>query len=91
MISAFPAVVALCALLVRGCWPLLPYRPTWAKPFIEELKKDGEITNHDKKKHIAHSTTALLVLVPIGLTLQVVTVAYPSFDQAALLFAVAWV
>ncbi|KAL2059250.1 hypothetical protein ABVK25_000542 [Lepraria finkii] len=90
IIAAFPALVALCALLVRGCRPLLPYRPTWAKPFIEELKEDWKIINHDNKKHIARSTTALLVLVPIGLTLQVVKVAYPSFDQAALLLAVAW-
>ena len=85
IIYAFPAVVAICVLLARLCQPLLPHRPQWTKPFIEELNKHGEVHDLDHKMHYPRLTTTLLVLVPIGLAIQVVTVAFPSVTYAAVL------
>ncbi len=91
IIYAFPAVVAICVLLARLCQPLLPYRPRWTKPFIEELNKHGEVLDPDDKIHYARLTTTLLVLVPISLALQVVTVVFPSVTYAAVLQLIALV
>ena len=91
IIYAFPTVVAICVLLARLCQPLLPYRPRWTKPFIEELNKHGETPDLDDKTHDARLTTTLLVLVPIGLALQVVSVVFPSVTYAAVLQLIALV
>ena len=84
-------MVALCVLLARAFRPLLRYRPTWAKSFIEEPIQYYEIPGSGKKWHHSRSTMALLAVVPLGLTLQVLAVLFPSFDQAALLLVLAWV
>lgn len=91
IIYAFPAVVAICVLLARLCQPLLPHRPRWTKPFIEELNKHGEVHDQDHKMYYPRLTTALLVLVSIGLAIQVVTAVFPSVTYAAVLQSIALV
>ena len=84
VIYALSAVVAVCVLLARLCQPLLPYRPRWTKPFIEELSKQGEVLDLDHKMYSSRLSTALLVLVPTSLALQVATVLFPSVTYAAI-------
>ena len=91
VIYAFSAVVAICVLLVRLCQPLLPYRPRWTKPFIEELSKHGEVLDLDHKMYYSCLSTALLVLVPTSLALQVATVVFQSLTYAAILQSIALV
>ena len=91
VINAFSAVVAICVLLARLCQPLLPYRPRWTKPFIEELSKHGEVLNLDHKTFYSRFSTTLLVLVPTSLALQVATVVFPSVAYAAILQLIALV
>ena len=91
IIYVFPAFVAICVLLARLCQPLLPHRPQWTKPFIEELNKHGEVHDQDHKMHYPRLTTALLVLVPIGLAIQVVTAVFPSITYPAVLQLIALV
>ena len=91
IIYTFPAVVAICVLLARLCQPLLSHRPRWTKPFIEELNKHGELHDQNHKMHYPRLTTALLVLVPIGLAIQVVTAVFPSVTYAAVLQSIALV
>ena len=91
IIYAFPAVVAICVLLARSCQPLWPHRPQWTKPFIEELDKHGEVHDPNHKMHYPRLTTALLVLVPIGLAIQVVTAVFPAVTYAAVLQSIALV
>lgn len=85
VINAFSAVVAICVLLARLCQPLLPYRPRWTKPFIEELSKHGEVLDLDHKTFYSRFSTTLLVLVPTSLALQAVAVVFPSVTYAAIL------
>ena len=91
IIYAFPTVVAICVLLARICQPLWSYRPGWTKPFLEELNKHGEVQDQDHKMHYPRLTTALLVLVPIGLAIQVVTAVFLSITYAAVLQSIALV
>ena len=91
IVYAFPAFVAICVLLARLCQPLLPHRPRWTKPFIEELNKHGEAHDQNHKMHYQPLTTALLVLVPIGLAIQVVTAVFRSVTYAAVLQLIALV
>ena len=91
IIYAFPAFVAICVLLARLCQPLLPHRPRWTKPFIEELNKHEEVYDQDHKMHYPRLTTALLLLVPISLTIQVVTAIFPSITYTAVLQSIALV
>ena len=91
IIYAFPAVVAICVLLARICQPLWSHRPRWTKPFIEELSKHGEVHDQDHKMHCPRLTTALLVLVPIGLAIQVVTAVFPFVTYSAVLQSIALV
>ena len=91
IIYAFPAFVAICVLLARFCQPLWSHRPRWTKPFIEELDKHGEVHDPNHKLQYPHLTTALLVLVPIGLAIQVVTAVFPSVTYAAVLQSIALV
>ena len=91
VIYAFSAVVAICVLLARLCQPLLPYRPRWTKPFIEELSKHGEVLDLDHKMYYSRLSTTLLMLVPTSLALQVATLVFPSVTYAAILQLVALV
>ena len=92
IIYAFPAFVAICVLLARLCQPLLSsHRPRWTKPFIEELNNHGEVHDQNLKMHYPRLTTALLVLVPIGFAIQVVTAVFPSVTYAAVLQSIALV
>ena len=91
LIYAFPAIVAFCVVLARGCRPLLPYRPEWTKRFIEELQDNEYGCNMNKKSQHSKSTGALLISTPVGLVLQIVTMAYPSFSYLAGLQTIALV
>ena len=91
IVYTFPAVVAICVLLARICQPLWSHRPRWTKPFLEELNKHGEVHDQDHKMHYPRLTTALLVLVPVGLAIQVVTAVIPSIIYAAVLQSIALV
>lgn len=84
VINALSAVVAICVLLARLCQQLLPYRPRWTKPFIEELSKHGEVLDLGHKMYYSRLSTTLLVLVPTSLALQVATVLFPSVTYAAI-------
>ena len=59
------------------------------KPFIEELNEQAEVQK--TRGQITRSTTSLLVLIPCGLALQLVTALYPSPSLTALLPALSWV
>ena len=79
-------------MLVLLLWlsrPLYRGRPQWMKPFIEELNERAEIQKTPSK--ITRSTTILLILIPCGLALQLVTALYPSPSLTALLPALSWV
>ena len=91
IVYTFPAVVAICVLLARICQPLWSHRPRWTKPFLEELNNHGEVHDQDHKMHYPRLTTALLILVPIGLAIQVVTAVFPSITCAAVLQSIALV
>ena len=87
--SILPVVVATLVLFIRVLHALSPHRPQWMKPFVEELNEQAETRQTRGKR--SRATTALLILVPIGLTLQLACALYPSPRLTALLPVVAWV
>lgn len=89
--SIIPAVIAFLVLFVRSLHPFLRYRPRWMRPFINELNgKEQELRIKNKKRY-ANSTTALLIIIPIGLVLHVTTLLYPAYDVRGLSPVLAWV
>ena len=58
------------------------------KPFIQELNEQ-EVQKPDRK--ITRSTTTLLILIPFGLALQLITALYLFPSLSALLTALSWV
>jgi len=89
--SIIPAVIAILILLMRVLQPLLRHCPTWMKPFINELNEKGQELKIEDKRCYAPPTTALLVIIPIGLAVQIMTLLYPSYDIRGVLPALAWV
>ena len=89
--SIISAAVALCVLMIRVAQPLFRLRPLWMKPFIEEFHDHGEDLQMDAKRSPSHLTTALLIIIPLGLVSQVVTALYPTRSFAGLLPVLSWV
>lgn len=89
--SIIPAVIAIFLLFVRLLHPFLRHRPRWTKPFINELNEKEQELRIENKKRYANSTTALLVIIPIGLVLHVAALLYPAYDVRGVSPALAWV
>lgn len=86
-----PTIIAIAILLVRVLQPLLRYRPRWTKPFISELKEKGQDFRVEEQIRYGFTTKALLVVIPTGLTVQLVTVLYPTYDATEIFPTTAWV
>ena len=89
LLALLPVLVAILVLTVWLSSPLYRFRPQWTKPFIEELHEQAEVHKTDRK--ITRSTTLLLILVPCGLALQLVTALYLLPSLSAVLIALSWV
>ena len=88
--SIIPVAIAVCVLIAQILKPLLRLRPAWMKSFIEEhTEKREDQASH--KTYNDRSIIALWVLILSGLTLEVVTVLYPSPKVTAILMVVPWV
>lgn len=89
--SITPAVIAIFLLFVRLLHSYTRHYPRWMRPFINEFNgKEHELQIEDKKRY-ANSTTALLIIIPIGLALHVTTLLYPAYDVRRVFPALAWV
>ena len=88
-LAILPVLVAISVLISWLLTPLYRFRPQWMKPFIEELHEQAEVQKTDRK--ITRSTTSLLILIPCGLALQLVTALYPLPSLSAVLIALSWV
>ena len=83
-LALLPALIAILVLITWLLKPLNRFRPQWTKPFIQEL---ADV--HESK--MTRSTTTLLILIPFGLALQLVTALYPFPSLTALLLVLPWV
>lgn len=61
------------------------------KPFITELNGIEHKVRIKDKKRYTNSSTALLIIIPIGLALQIATSLYPAYDVTELPPVLAWV
>ena len=89
ILAILPALIAILVLITWLSKPLYRFRPQWTKPFIEELNEQAEVQKIGSK--ITPSTTTLLVLIPCGLALQLVTALYPFPSLTAVLLVLPWV
>ena len=89
LLEILPVLVSILVLISWLSKPLYRFRPQWMKPFIEELNEQAEIRKTRRK--ITRSTTALLILIPCGLAVQLVAALYPFPSLSALLAALSWV
>jgi hypothetical protein len=92
-ISAIPAAVAICILLVQALGLLLPRQcwPRWSEVFIKEPEEQPEEFEPKAKRPVGRLTAALLVASSVGFILQLLATFYPSFCSQAVFFAGAWV
>ncbi|OCL05499.1 P-loop containing nucleoside triphosphate hydrolase protein [Glonium stellatum] len=90
-ISTFPAAIAVCILLGYVVNLLHIYKPTWTRPFIEELiARRGELSQGVIRRSKIQ-TAALLAVSLIGLLLQILTVVFLSRDIVGIYPAISWV
>lgn len=89
--SILTAIVAICVLSTWCLSPLLRFRPKWMRSFIEESNEREEELQTDEKRHYTWLFKALLIVVSLGLTLQIVTTLYPVANVIALLPVLSWV
>jgi hypothetical protein len=92
-ISAIPAAIAVCILLVQALGLLLPRQcwPGWSESFIKEPEEQAEEFEPKAKRSVGGLTAALLVASCIGFALQLLATFYPSFRSQEVFFAVSWV
>jgi hypothetical protein len=92
-ISAIPAAIGLCILLVHALRLLLPrrYWPEWTYAFIKEPQEQPDELEPKEKLQSGRLTAALLVVSSAGFALQALAVFYPSFRFQAALSALPWV
>lgn len=88
LLAILPALVAIIVLIFWLSKPLYRFRSQWMKSFIQE-PNEQEVQKPDRK--ITRSTTTLLILIPCGLALQLITALYPFPSLSALLTALSWV
>ncbi|KAG8525613.1 uncharacterized protein KY384_009257 [Bacidia gigantensis] len=90
IISVLPGAVALLVLLHRVLQPLLRKRPQWLKPFVVEDIDDSDLIQLEKRKPFSWKTRLLILTTIIGLVTDLVALAWPRPNFAALLPAISW-
>jgi hypothetical protein len=92
-ISAVPAAIAVCILLVHALSLLIPHRywPEWTYAFIKEPQEQPDELEPKAKLQLGRLTAALLGVSSAGFTLQALAIFYPSFRFQAVLSALPWV
>ena len=89
--SLVPAVIAALILFISVLQPILHLRPKWLKPFVKELDEHGQDFQKDGKRLFSRLQIILMVLIPSGLSLQIVAALYPTKSIRALLLVLPWV
>lgn len=91
-ISAIPAVIAICVVLVFMLRLLLrgSLTPKWIRPFVEEPKAELFRLEFARKRVIRPLTFALFACSITGFGLQLSTVFYPRFNIAMAYPTVSW-
>ncbi|KAK0856280.1 hypothetical protein LTR03_001371 [Friedmanniomyces endolithicus] len=83
VIAGIPAVIALLVLISHILRLLLPWRPSWMKPFVEEYNKPAVKDSSIPKRRWTFFTTALGTLSGMAFVLQLVAAiaTWPALDM----------
>lgn len=90
-VPALPLVIAVLIVLSHVLRLLIPYRPRWLQPFVEEFVNQEELPKRSRKRRLDFPIAALLILSLGGFVLQAVTVWKPVFYVQAVYPALTWV
>lgn len=91
VISAVPAIIAACIVLLYALQLLDPYRPRWTRAFITETKSGPLESDLNPTNHAPFWTYLLLGISLTGLALQIVTIFIPFHQLVAIYPSIAWV
>ncbi|KAK0247559.1 hypothetical protein LTS09_017288 [Friedmanniomyces endolithicus] len=82
VIAGIPAVIALLVLISHILRLLLPWRPTWMRPFVKEYDKPAVKDSAIRRRRWTFFTTALGTLSGMAFILQLVAAiaTWPAFD-----------
>ncbi|KAF2180532.1 P-loop containing nucleoside triphosphate hydrolase protein [Zopfia rhizophila CBS 207.26] len=90
VISAVPAVIAVCILLTYALRLFNAYRPRWTKAFITETKESPDDLAPAPVRRPLFATYGLLLISLIGLVLQIITLFVPFRQLTAIYPSIAW-
>lgn len=91
VITAIPAVVGVLILLTYAFRLFNIYRPQWTKPFIKEAKESPDDLPSTAGQNTSRATYGLLFVCLIGMSMQALTIFFPSRQLVAVYPTIAWV
>jgi hypothetical protein len=90
-VSAVPVTVGLFITFSHALLLLIPYRPIWLRPFVEEFVGQHEGLKLGRRRYLNFKAAFLILLSICGLASQLVIVWSSTFEVQVLNPALAWV